>query len=83
MNDKTLSNECRAVMGEIKTIVRTCFMEDFVSAGRVDEGDLSKNIRTLVLLERLADLGCELVERLENVDKLMDKMDRILDKTEA
>jgi len=69
--NKTLSNELKEVMGEIKTIIRTNFVEDFVSAERVDAEALSTNIRMLVLFERLLDLGCELAERLENPNGLM------------
>lgn len=74
-SDKNLSKEFKEAMEETKGLLMATVMQSSVSS--MDADDVMTNVKALRLLNRLCDL-C--VEVFEKQDKLMDKMDKAMDK---
>ena len=74
-SDKNLSKEFKETMEETKELFLASAMQSSVSS--MDADDVMTNVKALRLLNRLCDL-C--VEVFEKQDKLMDKMDKAMDK---
>lgn len=73
--EKNLSKECREVMAEAKELFMTSAMSSSVST--MDADDIVANVKALRLVNRLIDLCGDMFEKQ---DKLMDKMNRVMDK---
>lgn len=73
--EKNLGNEFREVMTECKEI----FMTEVVSGSMsgLDEKTVAENVKALLMVNRLMNLCCDLFEKQ---NKLMDKMDKEMDK---
>ena len=74
-SDKNLSKEFKETMEETKELFLASAMQSSVSS--MDADDVMTNVKALRLLNRLCDL-C--VDMFEKQDKLMDKMDKAMDK---
>ena len=73
--EKNLGNEFREVMTECKELIMTEVVSN--STASLDEKSVAGNVKTLLMVNRLMDLCCDLFEKQ---DKLMDKMDKVMDK---
>ena len=73
--EKNLGNEFREVMTECKEFIMTEVVSNSISS--LDEKSVAGNVKTLLMVNRLMDLCCDLFEKQ---DKLMDKMDKVMDK---
>ena len=74
-NDKNLSKEFKETVDEAKGMLMAAAMESSVSS--MDADDLVTNVKALRLLNRLCDLSCAMFEKQ---DRLMDKVDKAMDK---
>lgn len=73
--EKNLGNEFREVMTECKELIMTEVVSNSISS--LDEKSVAGNVKTLLMVNRLMDLCCDLFEKQ---DKLMDKMDKYLER---
>ena len=73
--EKNLNKEFRETMEEAKTMLTVAAMTSSLST--TDDEDIVTNIKLLRLLERMANLCCDMFEKQ---DKLTDKLDKALDK---
>ena len=73
--EKNLGNEFREVMTECKELIMTEVVSNSISS--LDEKSVAGNVKTLLMVNRLMDLCCDLFEKQ---DKLMDEMDKVMDK---
>lgn len=74
-NDKNLSKEFKETMEETKEMLMATAMKSSVSS--MDADEFMDNVKALRLLNRLCDLCCAMFEKQ---NKLMDKMDKAMDK---
>lgn len=74
-DEKNLSKEFKKMMDETKGVLMAAAMESSVS--KLDGDDFVTNVKALRLLNRMCDLCCVIFEKQ---DKLMDKMDKAMDK---
>lgn len=74
-SDKNLSKEFKETMEETKELFLASAMQSSVSS--MDADDVMTNVKALRLLNRMCDLCCAMFEKQ---DKLMDKMDKAMDK---
>lgn len=73
--EKNLNKEFRETMDEAKEMLAMGAMRASVSTE--DTEDIMTNIKLLRLLNRMADLCCDMFEKQ---DRLMDKLDKVADK---
>lgn len=69
-----LSNEYREIAGEVKKLVKMSAANSDMFT--MDSNELAMSIKALHLLNRLVDLFGDVFEKQ---DKLMDKMDKVMD----
>lgn len=74
-DDKNLSKEFKETMEETKGLLMATAIQSSVSS--MDAGEIVANAKAFCLLNRLCDLCCAMFEKQ---NKLMDKMDKAMDK---
>ena len=73
--EKDLSKEFRETVDEAKAMLAMGAMRASVSTNDTD--DIMTNIKLLRLLNRIGDLCCDMIE---SHDKVMKKLDKVMDK---
>ena len=74
-DQKNLNREFKETMEETKELFLASAIQSSVSS--MDADDVMTNVKALRLLNRMCDLCCAMFEKQ---DKLMDKMDKAMDK---